>query len=761
MAAIGLTPHIVVKSSEGKYHIYWCMNDAPLLGFGKTQKKLAAIFGSDPAVSDLCRVLRVPGFPNQKDASCGNLVCLTYMHDGENYSDTVFQEALDKASAAEDSTLKPPPAPAWSAYEDAKLRSALDYVDATGKHIWDPNASYEIWGKIVAPAIASLGWGEKGEKIFINWSAQTTIVGLFPGDEECRNQVRSYKKRRDGGCITEATIYKGVIDAGWTESQIGFSNQSNSSNTSANGAGTTASQLGGLPTINVTGGGLSNEATAGEDAIIRAGHQIYRRGTVLVRPVIQEVDATRGRTTKVAQLISVTQPYMVDLLCKVAKWERYDRRLKQNIRINPPDNIASVILHRCGEWNFNEVVGVITTPTLRSDDSLLIQPGYDPITRMILMEPPPMPPVAERPTRDDAMAALSLLDGLLDEFPFADTASRSVALSALITPVVRGAFTVAPMHAADAPVAGTGKSFLFDTAAAIAIGQPCPVMAAGRNEEETEKRLGAALLAGQPIISIDNVNGELGGDALCQIVERPVIEIRILGKSERVRIEARCTLFSTGNNLVLVADMTRRGLRCTLDANQERPELRQFKRDPVAEVLADRGRYIAAVLTIVRAYIAAGRPRVASRLPSFEGWSDTVRSALIWLARPDPVDTMEAARKDDPTLRAMEAVFAALKETIGIRQKSTVAEIIKLADQRVQATPFDPPSNSLGDRPLNHPGLKEALQNIAGDRAGFIDSRTLGKWFSRHKGRIAQGVRLEREADQHGHPARWYLLKCG
>ena len=78
------------------------------------------------------------------------------------------------------------------------------------------------------------------------------------------------------------------------------------------------------------------------------------------------------------------------------------------------------------------------------------------------------------------------------------------------------------MHVACAPAAGTGKSFLFDIAAAIAIGHPCPVMAAGRNEEETEKRLGAALMAGQPIISIDNVTGELGGDALCQVIERRV-----------------------------------------------------------------------------------------------------------------------------------------------------------------------------------------------------------------------------------------------
>src|SRR4029077_18000874 len=127
-----------------------------------------------------------------------------------------------------------------------------------------------------------------------------------------------------------------------------------------------------------------------------------------------------------------------------------------------------------------------------------------------------------------ALAALALLEGLLDEFPFANNASRSVALSALITPVVRGAFPVTPMHVISAPEAGSGKSYLLDVAAAVALRRPCPVMAAGRQEEEMEKRLGAAVLSGQPLISIDNLNGDLGGDALCQIIERPVVEIRIL-----------------------------------------------------------------------------------------------------------------------------------------------------------------------------------------------------------------------------------------
>jgi hypothetical protein len=230
-----------------------------------------------------------------------------------------------------------------------------------------------------------------------------------------------------------------------------------------------------------------------------------------------------------------------------------------------------------------------------------------------------------------------------------EAVARSVALSALITPVVRGAFPTAPMHVACAPVNSSGKSYLFDLVAAIAIGQRMPVIAAGCNEEETEKRLGAALLAGLPLISIDNLNGELSGDALCQAVERPVVQVRILGRSELPRIETRAvTFFANGNNVVLVGDLCRRAITATLDPKLENPELRQFANNPFAAVLADRGAYIAAALTVCCAYAAAGRPNPPPRLASFESWSDTVRSALVWLGKVDPVESMELARADDP-----------------------------------------------------------------------------------------------------------------
>ena len=65
-----------------------------------------------------------------------------------------------------------------------------------------------------------------------------------------------------------------------------------------------------------------------------------------------------------------------------------------------------------------------------------------------------------------------------------------------MTPVVRGAMQVAPLHAYDAPEAGSGKSYLVDLASTIATGEIAPVLAAGRNEEETEKRLASELITG-------------------------------------------------------------------------------------------------------------------------------------------------------------------------------------------------------------------------------------------------------------------------
>jgi putative DNA primase/helicase len=183
---------------------------------------------------------------------------------------------------------------------------------------------------------------------------------------------------------------------------------------------------------------------------------------------------------------------------------------------------------------------------MRPDGTLLIEPGYDEPIGFLRFDPPEMPSIPEAPTRRDAHAASKVLCGLLAEFPFADEASRSVALSMLMTPTLRPALSPAvPLHNTSAPSPGAGKSYLADLAAAIATGERCPVITRSPSAEETEKRLVGAALTGQPIIAIDNVNGELRSDFLCQAVERPLLQVRALGTSDLARIANAVTCSRT------------------------------------------------------------------------------------------------------------------------------------------------------------------------------------------------------------------------
>ncbi|MBF0625880.1 MAG: DUF3987 domain-containing protein, partial [Magnetococcales bacterium] len=61
-----LAPHWLVASSPGRYHAYWRVTGLPLARFGVWQSHLARRFGGDPAVKDLPRLMRLPGFLHRK-----------------------------------------------------------------------------------------------------------------------------------------------------------------------------------------------------------------------------------------------------------------------------------------------------------------------------------------------------------------------------------------------------------------------------------------------------------------------------------------------------------------------------------------------------------------------------------------------------------------------------------------------------------------------------------------------------------------------
>jgi hypothetical protein len=406
-----------------------------------------------------------------------------------------------------------------------------------------------------------------------------------------------------------------------------------------------------LPTIRLVSGQLPRAVTETEHALLSAGVAIFSRAGTLVYPVAETTTASNGRKTVMARLRPFVVDSFIEPVAEAAIFQRFNNRQNAWTDIDPPLQLVRMVLSRDRRWMFPPVGGIITTPTLRADGSLLATPGYDPRSELYLLPSLQLPPIPERPTREQAEAALKLLKDLFAEFSFQrKELDCSIALSGLLTALLRGSLPTAPVYLIAADTPGTGKSYLVDVIAMVADGRLCPVITASKNVEETEKRLGSVLLNGVSIVSLDNCTHDLGGELLCQITERPVVKIRILGRSEMPDCECHTALFATGNNITFRGDMVRRGLKCNLEALNERPELREFQQDALEVATVNRGMYVAAALTIVRAYFAAGSPSVCKSFGSYAVWSRMVRSPLMWLGEPDPTRSIDEIREEDVEL---------------------------------------------------------------------------------------------------------------
>ena len=203
------------------------------------------------------------------------------------------------------------------------------------------------------------------------------------------------------------------------------------------------------------------------------------------------------------------------------------------------------------------------------------------------------------PTEPDkaiAQTALARIMRLVETFDFISTDDKAVALSLILTAIARPGLPTAPLHGFDAPVAGSGKSKLVDIASILATGHEAGVTAQGETREEAEKRLSTLLMRGDPIIALDNCEGPLEGVVFNQALTQQWANLRILGQSKAVRVRCAALFTATGNNLVIKGDLTRRAVVCRLDPKVERPELRQYAYDPIADAKENRGELVAAAL---------------------------------------------------------------------------------------------------------------------------------------------------------------------
>jgi len=313
-------------------------------------------------------------------------------------------------------------------------------------------------------------------------------------------------------------------------------------------------------------------------------------------------------------------------LADAALWYRVNKDGEHTSTSPPIDVAVSVLAHH--SWPFPPLAGVVELPVLRPDGTFATDHGYDAATRLYHWHRgKPYMDVAVTPTPEEVRTAVALIDEAMCDFPWDTTADRANAWALLITPLVRPLIGQVPMALVDAPEPGTGKGLLVKVAAIITIGRSAALMAWPTSDEELEKKVTAALMAGNTMIIWDNVEGMIKSSTLAAVLTADTWQGRILGRSEMITVPNRATWAATGNNIDVGGDLARRCYRIRLDAHQAQPWKRSgFKHADLEGWVSDnRGQLLHALCTIVRSWWVAGQP-LATDLPAMGGYSGWVRT---------------------------------------------------------------------------------------------------------------------------------------
>jgi putative DNA primase/helicase len=410
----------------------------------------------------------------------------------------------------------------------------------------------------------------------------------------------------------------------------------------------------------------------------------------------------------------------------------------------PPEYVATSIIAK-PEWpGMPPIRGIVEAPVFAADGTLSTEPGYQPNTRLWFQPKPGFVtvPVSDQPSPAEVAAARRvLLDELLVDFPFHDAASRAHIVALLLLPFVRELINgPTPQHLVDAPTPGTGKGLLSDIAALIATGREAGKTPAPKTDEEWRKRITSQLMHGSNLIITDNLAEKLDSASLAAALTTTEWEDRKLGVNMLIQVPNRATWVATGNNVTLSNELARRTAWIRLTPNVEEPWKRtEFKHPDLKPwVREHRGRLVHALLTLARAWLAAGRPRSGGvRLGSFEDWCDVVGGIVTAAGIPGFLanhgELYDAADTEMAPWRALVEVWAD-KLTSGFVR---VDELMILINQ------YGLLAEELGDERLSERARKTKL----------------GILLRKYRDRVIAGYRIQAAADNGRREYSMYRLE--
>lgn len=479
----------------------------------------------------------------------------------------------------------------------------------------------------------------------------------------------------------------------------------------------------------------------------REGVRVFVRGGVLVHAVSgDDIDADGRLTVRDLPPAIIRERITQACSLMVEKEAQDDIAI---VPVRPPGWLIDAVYRR-GSYGgvVRPLAGVVQSPTIRVDGSIVQKPGYDSQTGLIFRPSVEFPNVPDKPTKDDAAKALSELLEVSADFPMFEAADASAWLAMVLSMIGRSCIDgYVPLFAVTANIRGAGKSLLVDAATLIAYGHCAGRKAFTRDDSEMGKVITAVALAAAPSVLFDNLDMQLGGAALDAAITSATWSDRILGQSRMTGdLPMRTVWSATGNNMAFGSDIGRRVLPIRLQSQLETPEDRSGFRHPdlLAWIEKERPRLAVSALTILRAYFVAGCPaQSGGDWGSFERWSAVVRGSIVWAGGADPLPTRVSALAGDDTA----ALLGKLIEGIQAADPSGLGLTTKEIERKTFGSEADD---------ADHEALAEAVFEICGER---FNGRKFGRRVRGFVGRVWRGRFIEADSARGG-VARWRVRRA-
>lgn len=410
--------------------------------------------------------------------------------------------------------------------------------------------------------------------------------------------------------------------------------------------------------------------------------------------------------------------------------------MKEERTLLMPKTCGTILGRR--DWPLLPLRGIITAPVVRPDGTVVQEPGYDRTTGLYMHPRVPLRRLQPEVTQESVERAKAVVLGqMLADFPFVAASDRAQYLGALLSPIIRHyAPGPTPLVVITGTTQASGKTLLMDAFGYI---YGLAVTQWPENDAELRKAVTAKLWdSGDPVVAMDNLpNGHvIKSPVLSSLATSTIWSDRLLGSNSSATIPNDRLWVLTGNNLSTGGDNARRTLWVRLDPNCPNPDqrddftvgdLRQWLEDNASTV-------VAALVTMVRGWLAAGAKTVNTRMADYSRWASTVAGILDYLGVPGWLaDRGEAKTSMDDEALEWAAFLTAWHSTPDLNSRAVTAkELLALKDK--DSVPRLPN----GDLP---------------------SPKQLGHWLKARKGRYFEDLKISLVYDSHRKQNLWRVEK--